>query len=196
MPIGSRCLVAAAIAAAVSLSVSVMATGPADATVVRALDLSQKAHVARAIVLGRVEKQEARWIIENGAIKTIVTMRVEKALKGDVAVGKTIQVVMPGGQIGDFVHKVSGTSTFERGERAVMFLEPHPDGWVEIGIGIGKYGIQSVNGKPVVTHDPLVTVATVSGDEPMKLEPPKAMKPMLLAAFLTEVRTALRTEAK
>lgn len=178
-------------AAAAALAL-LLTAAPASATVVRALDVTQKTHIAKAIVVAKVERQEPRWMTENGAVKTIVTLTVEQSLKGDLKAGQKIQVALPGGRIGDFVHEVPGVSTYAQGERAVLFLEPHPDGWVELGIGIGKYDVKTVRGQPMVSHSPLVAQLKAGvGDEPAKIEHLAPMAPVTLPKFLAQIRAAL-----
>lgn len=184
-----------AVTALAVLLAAVVVNTSAHATVVRALDVAQKARIAQAIVVARVEKQEPRWMTEGGAVKTIVTLTVEQTLKGKPTKGQKIQVVIPGGRIGDLVHEVSGTSSYTAGERAVLFLEPHPDGWVELGIGIGKYDVKDVGGVATVTHDPKVALLkspdAQAPHQPSRIEPAKPMAPVALPKFIAEIRAAL-----
>jgi hypothetical protein len=174
--------------AAVVLAATTAATSPAHATVVRALSVPEKARIAQAIVVAKVERAEPRWMVEGGAIKTLVTLSVETAIKGKLAAKQKITVVVPGGKIGELVHEVPGVSRYVAGERAVLFLEPHPDGWVELGIGIGKYDVSK---KQIVTHTPLVAQMRAVRGEPSKIEPGTPMPPTTLTKFLAEVRGAL-----
>lgn len=174
--------------AAVVLATALAATTPAHATVVRALSVPDKARIAQAIVVAKVERTEPRWMVEGGAIKTLVTLTVETSLKGKLNAKQTITVVVPGGKIGEFVHDVPGVSRYAAGERAVLFLEPHPDGWVELGIGVGKYDVSK---KQIVTHSPLVAQLRATRGEPSKIEPGAPMPPTTLTKFLAEVRGAL-----
>ncbi len=179
-------------AAAAAAAVLLAAASPASATVVRALDVAQKSRIAQVIVVAKVERQEPRWMTEGGAVKTIVTLAVEQSLKGDLKAGQKIQVAVPGGRIGELVHEVPGVSTYTPGERAVLFLERHPDGWVELGIGIGKYEVKTAGGQAMVSHSPLVAQMKQGvGDQPAKLEPAPPMAPVTLAKFLAQIRAAL-----
>lgn len=166
-----------------------LAPGAAHATVVKALTLYEKAQVAAVVVHATVERAEPAWEIEGGSVKTLVTLKVIASLKGGARPGDRLIVRQSGGKIGDFEHHIPGVSTWEPGEEVIMFLEPLGPYLVEIGIGIGKYEIETDGAKKWVTHDPKVALARIEPGKGMVIEESGPMVPELLPDFLKRVRT-------
>lgn len=163
---------------------------PATATVVRGLSLAEKADAAQLVVLATAVSTETRWVIEGGSAETRVTVKLDEVLKGKATKGETITLLLQGGTIGEFRHEVPGMSTWVAGEQAVLFLERLPDGlYVELGVGIGKYGVSGAGDARVVTHAPRVALAFVDPVKGMRVEPSTPMAPTKLAEFLKQVRT-------
>jgi hypothetical protein len=163
---------------------------PATATVVRGLSLAEKADVAELVVLATAVSTETRWVIEGGSTETRVTVKLDEVLKGRASKGETITLLLQGGAIGEFRHEVPGMSTWVVGEQAVLFLERLPDGlYVELGVGIGKYGVSGAGDARIVTHAPHVALAFVEPAQGMRVEAPTPMAPTKLAEFLKQVRT-------
>jgi len=106
-----------------SLSVFVFAVAlvaPARATVLVPADLGELSRDARAIVRGRVAALDPQWTGDRGTIETIVTLEVERYIKG--ALGPTLRFRVPGGDLGRFRSIVVGAPEFAVDERVVVFL--------------------------------------------------------------------------
>ncbi|MFO0726817.1 MAG: hypothetical protein U1E65_23735 [Myxococcota bacterium] len=160
----------------------------ASATVVRAMSLEEKTNACPVIVLAEVQSQETHWVRPGGSAETVFTLKVKESLKGDLKVGSTFTLLQAGGRIGEFLHEVPGQSSWKKGEQAVLFLERFERHYVEVGVGIGKYGIEPSAKGPMVTHNPKVAVAVIDRGRPMKVEAAKPMAPTPLPEFLTTVR--------
>src|SRR5437773_4762307 len=93
---------------------------PAQATVLIGADLGELTRDARAIVRGRVVAVDAQWTADRRTIETLVTLEVERYLKG--ALGETVQFRVPGGIFGRFRSIVVGAPTFAVDDRVVVFL--------------------------------------------------------------------------
>ncbi len=168
------------------------AAPPAAATVVEALTLLEKTQRAPLVVHVRAERIEPVLEDNGGAIETRVTFVVLEALKGDAAAGQLLIVRQSGGKIGSFEHHVPGVSKWTLGEEAIMFLEPVGAMLVELGIGIGKYGVEYTNGEAMVTHDPQVAVAKVRPNQPLEVTEAERMTPEPIRAFKKRVRSYAR----
>lgn len=163
---------------------------PATATVVRGLSLAEKADVAQLVVLATAVSTETRWVIEGGSAETRVTVKLDDVLKGKASKGDTITLLLQGGTIGEFHHEVPGMSSWSVGEQAVLFLERLPDGlYVELGVGIGKYGVSGAGDARMVTHAPRVALAFVDPAQGTRVEAATPMTPTKLGEFLKQVRT-------
>ena len=165
---------------------------PAEATVVRALSLYEKAQVAPLIVRARVERVEPVLATDAGSVQTLVTIHVLEVLKGNAKNGDRLLLRHSGGTVGDFTHHVPGQSVYEAGEEAILFLEPWGPYLVEIGIGIGKYPIEVQRGLQVVTHDPKVALARIVPGEPMQIEDSVPMEPEPIDRFTKRLRSYVK----
>ena len=85
-------------------------TMPVRATTIIPADLGELSRDARAIVRGRVAALDARWTEDRGTIETIVTLEVERYIKG--AFGPTLRFRVPGGDLGRFRSIVVGAPEF------------------------------------------------------------------------------------
>jgi hypothetical protein len=102
----------------ISLFVALAAT--ARATVIIPADLGELSRDAIAIVRGRVAAVDSQWTEDRGTVETIVTLEVERYLKG--ALGQVVRFRVPGGELGRFRTIVVGAPDFVVDERVVVFL--------------------------------------------------------------------------
>jgi hypothetical protein len=160
-----------------------LAAGLAQATVLVPLELGQLSRDAGAIVRGRVVNVEARWTDDRRGVETLVTLEVERYLKGEL--GETVTFRVPGGRIGRFRSIVVGAPEFDRDQRVIVFLGhrgpsvPHV-----VGFNQGVYRMAQTGGTVTVTPPPLIGVAAarvVRGD--------RRRRPLPLAAFEQQVQT-------
>jgi hypothetical protein len=99
---------------------SVLFAVPARATTIIPADLGELSRDAHAIVRGRVAALDAQWTEDRGTIETIVTLEVERYIKG--ALGPTLRFRVPGGDLGRFRSIVVGAPEFAVDQRVVVFL--------------------------------------------------------------------------
>lgn len=184
-------------AAALALLSASLFAAPALATTVRGLSLYEKAQVAQTIVRAEVLSVSPRWEREGHSAETIVTLRVTERLKGALELGSKFELRQAGGRIGEFVHEVPGMSPFQVGEDVLLFLEPYERYQVEIGVGIGKYGIEkSPTGALQVTHDPKVALVFERPDGALRIEEARPMTPERLDKFLARLRSYVSGERR
>jgi hypothetical protein len=181
------------IAFAIALA-AIAAPSSASATVVKAMTLEEKTQRSPVVVYATVERVESQWDVPDATIETLITVRVVECIKGDVNSGSRLIFRQGGGKIGELIQSAPGMSTYEPGEEVVLFLEPLGALFVELGIGIAKYGIEIRNGERWVSYFPSVAEAHVSPNgRIISVEPPKQMEPEPLASFLKRVRSYARS---
>lgn len=122
------------------LLASVIAAGPASATSVVRLSLSEMAAASPTIVHGTVVGVSSRWNADRSLIVTDVRVRVESALKG--APPAEVTLVQPGGEVGKLRVDVPGAAAFRPGEEAVLFLIPDRAGALHVtGLSQGRFEV-------------------------------------------------------
>lgn len=161
-----------------------MAPVAARATIVAPADLGELAREARAIAIGRVVAVDGRWTDDRRTIETIVTLEVERYLKGSF--GATLQFRVPGGTLGRYRNIVVGAPGFAADQHVVVFLgAAGPMIPYILGFNQGVYRVvRSEDGAWMVTPPAMLPVATtariVRGDA--------SRKPLPLADFESRVR--------
>jgi hypothetical protein len=91
----------------------------AQATTIRARTTEQLFRDSGLVAVARV--QEVRSEQVGGRIITRATLEVTEALKGTANAAK-VEVVVPGGQVGEWVQRVEGTPSLTKDESCVVFL--------------------------------------------------------------------------
>jgi hypothetical protein len=152
------------------------------ATVLLPADLGDLARESITIVRGLVVNVEAQWI-DRRRIETVVTVDVERSLKG--ASGPTVQFRVPGGRVGRYRNVVVGAPEFAVGRRVIVFLGGANGGLpYTLGLGQGVFRIADVDGQPTVLPPavlPVITVQPVVRGDPSR-------RPMSLGDFEARVR--------
>src|SRR6476660_3076426 len=88
------------------VGLAVALAAPLRATLLIPADLSELSREARAIARGRVAALDPQWTEDRGTIETIVTLEVERYIKG--ALGPSLRFRVPGGDLGRFRSIVVG----------------------------------------------------------------------------------------
>ena len=145
---------------------------------------------ARAIAVGRVVSLAPQWKEGRRGIETLLTLEVDRYLKGDL--GRTVTLAVPGGQMGRYRSVMPGAPSFTEGEELVLFLAgggasvPHV-----LGLGQGVFRILSdgARGTRIVVPEILMAAGTgavriVRGE--------LARRPSTLERFEAEVRSAMQ----
>ena len=106
-------------------------------TVVEAMNVETLASRSTHVVHGRVTQSGAAWV--NGRIETRIELRIETLWGNPEDEAPTVTVAIPGGQVGEFAQRVSGSPRLNVGEEVVLFL------WREPAKTRGDFRIVSLN---------------------------------------------------
>jgi len=157
---------------------------PAGATVIVPADLGELSRDAIAIARGRVAAVDARWTDDRGTIETIVTLEVERYLKGSF--GPELRFRVPGGELGRFKSIVVGAPEFAVDQRVVVFLGARgPTVPFIVGFNQGVFRVVASDAGWVVT--PPANLPSAAGVRVVRGDP--ARRPLPLADFEERVRT-------
>jgi len=85
------------------------------------IPLKQLVDEAEAIVIGKVQSVRCEWSLDKRLILSIVRVRVQETMRGDLMVPDIILEVL-GGTRGDLSLKVTDMPTFHENEEIVIFL--------------------------------------------------------------------------
>jgi hypothetical protein len=171
-------------------------TTSAWATTLIALDVPAMSRAADSIVQGTVSRVESRMSKDGSRITTHVFVDVTESIKGQGAT--SVEVVQPGGIVGDVGQKVSGTAHLQQGDEVVVFLERRgPDRFMLVGMAQGCYRVQrSSDGKAafavpdpegdVLMLDPVTHAPVQKNPAPLKLDELKTQIRATLAQGVAE----------
>ena len=112
----------------------------AGATTLVKLDVPALSRAADVVVRARVEGISSRWSRDGRRILTDVTLRVLERVAGEC--GELLQLVQPGGVVGELGQKVDGVPPFAPGEEAVLFLERQGPVHALVGLSQGKWSVE------------------------------------------------------
>jgi hypothetical protein len=93
-----------------------------------------------AIVVGHVVDKHSYW--QERKIVTSITLDVEQHIKNLAGeASSTVEIVIPGGKVGDIALKMDQAPVFEIGEKVMLFLKEVQDGYFPFGFNYGVYKI-------------------------------------------------------
>jgi hypothetical protein len=160
-------------------------------------DLTELAKSSERIVVGTVKSYQTCVDHTAGGVSTAVTIEVARDLKPAVAGGTASQVtvVVPGGEFGQLVLRVSTSAEFTAGEQVVAFLRPGDDGRLRLTEEFqGKFTVEpgggAVAGLDLASFEKKVEQA-VAGTLPLSEDPLGATAGSGEAAFVTSGRAWL-----
>jgi hypothetical protein len=111
---------------------------PGSASLILALDLPTLVSRADQISVVDVVSVKSAWNVAHDRITTTVDLTVVDCWKGTVAPATHLQVVQPGGTVGEIEMRVDGMPHFQVGERTLLFLRGRPDHASVVGMAQGK----------------------------------------------------------
>lgn len=93
------------------------------------------------IVEGIVERVESNWNEDKSAIFTHTNLSIEKYVKGPPLAGNELQIVTPGGTVGDITQWVEDQPIFHQGKRVRIYFQKI-DG--EFHIVCAQFGVEEL----------------------------------------------------
>jgi hypothetical protein len=147
------------IVAAVCVLVTLL-PGDAGATVLTPIEFSELVRASQAIAYGQVLSVRARQSGDRLRIETLVTLRVDRYLKGDL--GPEVTLLVPGGTLGRYRSIVVGAPRFTEGEEVVLFLSargPSIPYVLRLGQGVFRVVREPISGERMIAPVPLFTGA-------------------------------------
>jgi hypothetical protein len=115
-----------------------MASAPGRASLILALDLPTLVARADQISVVDVVSVKAAWNAEHDRIVTTVDVAVVDCWKGTATPASHVQIVQPGGTVGELTMRIDGMPYFSPGERALLFLRGSADRASVVGMAQGK----------------------------------------------------------
>ena len=119
--------------------VIVRQSGGAAMLIAECADKSYITQTADYIIEGTVEKVESRWNQERTGIFTYTELAIEKYVKGAPFAENKLQIVTPGGTVGEISQWVEDQPIFHEGKRVRIYLE-EVNG--EFYIVCGQFGVE------------------------------------------------------
>jgi hypothetical protein len=125
-------------------------TGPGEPIVVKQSggagmlikECSDKSYISQTadyIVEGTVEKVESKWNDERTGIFTYTDLKIENYVKGTPFASDELQIVTPGGTVGEISQWVEDQPIFHEGSKVRVYFEEVNGGFVII---CGPFGVE------------------------------------------------------
>jgi hypothetical protein len=103
--------------------VTVKQSGGAGMLIAECADKSYITQAADYIIEGTVEKVESRWNQERSGIFTYTELTIEKYIKGAPFAENKLQIITPGGTVGEISQWVEDQPIFHEGKRVRIYFE-------------------------------------------------------------------------
>jgi hypothetical protein len=114
-------------------------SGGAGILIAECADKSYITQTADYIIEGTVEKVESRWNEEGTGIFTYTELAIEKYVKGAPFAENKLQIVTPGGTVGEISQWVEDQSIFHEGKKVRIYFEEVSG---EFLIICGQFGVE------------------------------------------------------
>ena len=113
-------------------------SGGAAKLIQECMDQSYIAQTADYIIEGMVEKVESRWNDAKTSIFTYSDVAIDTYVKGAPFPVNKLQIVTPGGTVGDITQAVEDQPIFHEGKKVTIYLEQVNGNYV---IVCGRFGV-------------------------------------------------------
>lgn len=181
-----------------SLALLLLAPRLGETTTVKRLTHSQLVGAAAEIVHGDCLEAAPEWDASHRRIFTRVRFAVREHLKGEGE--STMELLVPGGEIGGVSYVIHGMPTFAAGEEVVVFATAaHPKSKVKIPVGLdqGCYRVQrSQRVAPAARRDMRQLILAEPGKRPARGHAETVPLDQLLERTRAEVATQKKSKRK
>jgi len=171
-----------------------MFAGRAEATTLLRMSIEDMTAAAEAVVVGEVTDVKSAWNDGHTTIHTFVTFKVSQCIAGTC--GDTIMLKQRGGTAGEMTLHIPGMPRFSKGLKALLFLEPDPEGepgfHYVVGMCQGIFVIETDggSGKQVAVQQGGAALADVDSDGMIRILAPQAPAKMPLKKLIKRVKKA------
>jgi len=142
------------------------------ATVQGPADIESLTASADAVVYARVSRRTSAWVPAGRQIFTTVTLQTIESWKG--APAQQVQVLVPGGEVGEIAQTVQGVAAFREGEEVVVFLHRvGPSRFAVERVAFGKFAVGAPAGLPrraLRDRRGLTCLGCAPGDDDLSLD--------------------------
>ncbi|BDG09234.1 hypothetical protein [Anaeromyxobacter paludicola] len=146
-----------------ALAAVLLMAAPALATEAVAVSVEGLARASDAVVRGRVTRLGATLSPDRRRVYTIVDLAVTARWRGKPA--GSLQVIVPGGTVGDLTQRVDGAPELAKGEDVVLFLDRAEAGAYRVnGLAQGKFAVKGQTASPDLSHTNFITQRIAAGE--------------------------------
>ncbi|MBO0720610.1 MAG: hypothetical protein J2P41_07300 [Blastocatellia bacterium] len=161
---------------------------PAQATVMRMLEVEELTRISSDVFHGQVLSTEADWDAEHKHIYTSIRVRVDETLKGSLGRSEVVTVTQLGGVKDGKRTDYAGRPVFKPGETVVLFTKRGKNNdFIVVGL---KQGKMTVDGNMVRRDFSGITLVrrSANGLQPLAAPPATAMTFDQLRSRVTSTR--------
>jgi hypothetical protein len=184
-------------AAAAALAAALLVTaGLAEATTLLRMSVEDMAAAAEMVVVGEVTEVKSSWNDANTTIHTFTIFKIEQCIKGTC--GETVALKQRGGTVGEMTLYIPGMPQFSKGLKALLFLEPDPEGepgfYYVVGMCQGMFVIETdvETGKQTAVQQGGASLADVDTDGVIRIMGPQTPARMPLWKLIKRVKKSVK----
>ncbi|MEI6226172.1 MAG: hypothetical protein WCS72_15620 [Deltaproteobacteria bacterium] len=142
---------------------AVLAAAPALGAEAIAQSVEGLTRASDSVVRGQVRKMTPILSEDGRRIYTLVDLDVVSTWRGDRVA--SVQVIVPGGVVGDIGQRVDGAPSFGGGEEVVVFLHRAEAGGYRVaGLAQGKFSVAGFDAAPDLTRTHMVAEQVAPGE--------------------------------
>ncbi|MGH9853858.1 MAG: hypothetical protein ACREBD_28785 [Blastocatellia bacterium] len=125
------------------IAAATLAPTPANATIMRYLEIEDLAKLSSDIFRGQVVSTSAYWNAERTSVYTAIRVRINETFKGSTYRDQTVTVTQPGGEKNGIRMDYAGRPEFTVGELVALFTVHGKKGdFIIVGLKQGKMRIE------------------------------------------------------
>jgi hypothetical protein len=142
---------------------AILAATPALGAEAVALSVEGLTRASDSVVRGQVRKMTAVLSDDGRRIFTLVDVDVFSTWRGDRVA--SVQLIVPGGEVGGMGQRVDGAPAFAGGEEVVVFLNRAEAGGYRVaGLAQGKFSVAGMNAAPDLARTHMVAEQVQAGE--------------------------------
>ncbi len=166
-----------------------------EATTLLRMSVEDMTAAAEAVVVGEVTDVKSSWNEAQTTIYTVVVFKVDQCLAGTCQ--DAFLIKQRGGTVGEMTLHIPGMPQFTKGQKALVFLEPDPEGvpgfFYVVGMCQGIFDIETdgQSGNPLAVQQGGAALAEVDGDGMIRILGPQTPAKMPLGKLIKRIKSAV-----